>query len=148
MYLRHCNITVDWSYDWSLHRRHFQIFGKTTFLICFSKCRNTLSIGGNVILQKCFIFFTHFPKVSIVDKNNFCTFFFWGTIFKVPRARVFFSVVKYLCIFWECGFFKLYILALCLKSSIHPQLNTSTRKRTLKIVHFVSSYWNNLGKCF
>ena len=90
MYLRHCNITVDWSYDWSLHRRHFQIFDKTTFLICFSKCRNTLSIGGNVILQKCFIFFTHFPKVSIVDKNNFCTFFFWGTIFKVPRARVFF----------------------------------------------------------
>ena len=52
------------------------------------KC-HLLSIiwGGDVILQKCFIFFVHFPKVALVDKNNFCTkIFFVALFFKVPRA--------------------------------------------------------------
>ena len=50
--------------------------------------------------------------------------------------------------FRDVVFFKLYILALCLKSSIHPQLNTLTSKKTLEIVHFISNYWNIMGSCF
>ena len=34
------------------------------------------------------------------------------------------------------------------KPSIHPQLNTPTSIRTLKIVHFISNDWNIMGKCF
>ena len=51
-----------------------------------------------------------------------------------------FLVVKYMFIFWECFFFKLYILTLYLKPSVHPQLNIPTSKRILKKVYFTSNY--------
>ena len=47
-----------------------------------------------------------------------------------------------------CFFFKLYILALYLKPSLHPQLKSPASNRTLKILHFKSNYWNIMGKCF
>ena len=30
-YFYHCNITVDWSYDWCLHRKHSQVFDQTSY---------------------------------------------------------------------------------------------------------------------
>ena len=45
-------------------------------------------------------------------------------------------------------FFKLYILALYLKPSLHPQLKSPASNRTLKILHFISNYWNIMGKGF
>ena len=57
-----------------------------------------------------------------------------------------FPVVKCVCTFlWDVNFFLLYILALYLKHSILPQLNTPTSIRTVKIAHFISSYGNNMG---
>lgn len=50
--------------------------------------------------------------------------------------------IKTLHTFWRCVFFKLYILTLYLKPSIHWQLNIPTSKRVLKIVYFISNYWN------
>ena len=144
----------------------------------------------------------HFPKVTIVDKKNFYTkFFFVAQFFNLPRAtgtprtckrnghiinffkysRVtphwkdnfkqiqenirkihkkatevnkvhrfiynmcmtgnsqFCTVFPVVCAFLgDVVFFKLYILALYLKPSIHPTLNTPISKRTLKMVHFIS----------